>query len=102
MRSNTIKQQTIDEVKKVLKKRKIFYVSTDFPFLQVNGIYLTYKAKVMNAYLRQRGYLMLKAKDYDFSLADKKHSIRGNRLIWISATNFINNVKPKGFENKLN
>lgn len=93
MKSNTIKQETIDEVKKVLNKRKNFYVSTDFPFLQVNGLYLTYKAKVMNAYLRQKGYLMLKAKDYDFSLADKKHRITGNRIIWITATNFINNVK---------
>lgn len=93
MKSETIKQQTINEVKTVLKKRKKFYVSTDFPFLQMNGIYLTYKAKIMNAYLRQKGYLMLKAKDYDLSLADRKNKIRGNRIIWITATNFINYKK---------
>lgn len=93
MKSETIKQQTINEVKEVLKKRKKFYISTDFPFLQLDGFYLTYKAKIMNAYLRQKGYLMLKAKDYDLSLADKKNRIRGNRNIWITATNFINYKK---------
>jgi len=93
MKSETIKQQTINEVKKVLKKGKKFYISTDFPFLQLDGFYLTYKAKIMNTYLRQKGYLMLKAKDYDFSLVDKKNRIRANRNIWITATNFINYKK---------
>ena len=51
----TIKQQTIEAINKVLRSNKKFYISSDFPFIQLVGLYLTYQAKVMNEYLREKG-----------------------------------------------
>jgi transcription termination factor Rho len=90
MRTDTIKQTTINEVKKVLKKNKKFYTSSDFPFLQIINFYITYQGRVMNQYLRQRGFVMIKAKELGSFKSNEKHSIRGNRNIWISAKNYIN------------
>jgi hypothetical protein len=90
MKTETIKQQTINEVKKVLKKSKKFYTSSDFPFLQIINFYITYQGRVMNQYLRQRGFIIVKAKELDLFKSDEKHSIRGNRNVWISTKNYIN------------
>jgi hypothetical protein len=90
MRTDTLKLATIEEVKKALRKGKKFYTSSDFPFIQMDGFYLTYRAKIMNMYLRKRGYLMIKAKEIGLSKSNEKHSIRANRNIWISVTNYIN------------
>ena len=90
MKTDTLKLATIEEVKKVLRKGKKFYTSSDFPFMQMDGFYLTYKAKIMNEYLRKKGFLIVKAKEIGLSKSNGKHSIRANRNIWITATNYIN------------
>jgi hypothetical protein len=59
----------------------------------MDGFYLTYKAKVMNEYLRKRGFIIVKAKELSLFKSNEKHSIRGNRNIWITATNYINYKK---------
>jgi len=95
MRSNTIKQATIDTIDQVLKSHKRFYVSTDFPFLQLDGFYLTYKAKIMNQYLIEKGYTMVRAKDVDLNTLTKQSDVkvRANRNIWIKTENYINYKK---------
>ncbi|MFA5207434.1 MAG: hypothetical protein WC428_02140 [Candidatus Paceibacterota bacterium] len=93
--SRSIKQKTIEEIDKVLKKRKKFYVSSDFPFVQLIGFYLTYKAKIMNQYLIEKGYTMVQAKDVDLNTLTKQSDVkvRANRNIWIKTENYINYKK---------
>lgn len=85
---NTIKQQTIDAIKKVLKRNRKYYISSDFPFVQTFLYYITYRGKVMNEYLRDRGFLIMDAKDVDIAKIDGR-KVRGNRNIYIKAENFI-------------
>jgi len=85
---NTIKQQTIDAIKKVLKTNRKYYISSDFPFVQTVLYYITYRGKVMNEYLRDRGYLLMNAKDVNIASIDGK-KVRGNRNIYIKTENFI-------------
>ena len=73
----TIKQATINTINKVLRTNKKFYISSDFPFIQLVGLYLTYQAKVMNEYLREKGFTV----------------VRANRNIWLKTKDFINYKK---------
>jgi maleate cis-trans isomerase len=93
MRTETIKQATINEVKKVLRKNKKFYTSSDFPFVQIINFYITYQGKIMNEYLRQKGFVIVKAKEISLFKSNEKHSIRDNRNIWIKVNDYINYKK---------
>lgn len=87
----TIKQTTIEAINKVLRSHKKFYISSDFPFVQLIGLYLTYQAKVMNQYLIEKGFTMVQGKDVDLKRTDVK--VRANRNIWIKTANYINYKK---------
>jgi maleate cis-trans isomerase len=87
----TIKQATIEMINKVLKSNKKFYISSDFPFVQLVGFYLTYQAQVMNEYLREKGFTVVRAKDVNLKRTDVK--VRANRNIWLKTENFINYKK---------
>ena len=87
----TIKQATIEMINKVLKSNKKFYISSDFPFVQLVGFYLTYQAQVMNEYLREKGFTVVRAKDVNLKRTDVK--VRANRNIWLKTANFINYKK---------
>jgi hypothetical protein len=87
----TIKQATINTINQVLKTNKKFYISSDFPFIQLVGLYLTYQAQVMNKYLIEKGFTVVKAKDVNLQRTDVK--VRANRNIWIKTENFINYKK---------
>ena len=87
----TIKQTTIEAINKVLRSHKKFYISSDFPFVQLIGLYLTYQAKVMNQYLIEKGFTMVQGKDVDLKRTDVK--VRANRNIWLKTANFINYKK---------
>ena len=87
----TIKQQTIEAINKVLRSNKKFYISSDFPFVQLIGLYLTYQAKVMNQYLIEKGFTVVLAKDVDLKRTDVK--VRANRNIWLKTKDFINYKK---------
>ena len=87
----TIKQQTIEAINKVLRSHKKFYISSDFPFVQIVNLYLTYHAQVMNRYLIEKGFTVVRMKDVDLKRTDVK--VRANRNIWIKTANYINNKK---------
>jgi hypothetical protein len=87
----TIKQATIEAINKVLRTNKKFYISSDFPFIQLIGIYLTYQAKIMNQYLIEKGFTVVRAKDVNLKRTDVK--VRANRNIWLKTENFINYKK---------
>lgn len=87
----TIKQQTIEAINKVLRSNKKFYISSDFPFVQLVGLYLTYQAKIMNQYLIEKGFTVVLAKDVDLKRTDV--NVRANRNIWIKTANYINYKK---------
>jgi hypothetical protein len=87
----TIKQETINIINKVLRSHKKFYISTDFPFIQLTGFYLNYRAKIMNTYLQEKGYTMVRAKDVNLKRTDV--NVRGSRNIWLKTENFINYKK---------
>ena len=87
----TIKQVTIEAINKVLRTNKKFYISSDFPFIQLIGIYLTYQAKIMNQYLIEKGFTVVRAKDVNLKRTDVK--VRANRNIWLKTENFINYKK---------
>jgi hypothetical protein len=84
----TVKQQTINAVKKVLEKRRKYYISSDFPIVQMIDYYITYQGRVMNEYLRQRGYTLVKANEIDLSQIDNK-KVRANRNVWITFNNYL-------------
>ena len=77
----TIKKSTTDIIDKVLRSHKKFYISSDFPIVQLIGFFLTYKAKIMNQYLIEKGYTMVRAKDVDLNKLTGKSDIkvRANR-----------------------
>ena len=87
----TIKQATINTINKVLKSNKKFYISSDFPFVQIVNFYLTYQAQVMNEFLRSKGFTIVQAKDVDLKRSDV--NVRANRNIWIKTANYINYKK---------
>ena len=87
----TIKQATINTINKVLRSNKKFYISSDFPFIQIANLYLTYQAQVMNKYLIEKGFTVVRAKDVNLQRTDVK--VRANRNIWIKTENFINYKK---------
>jgi hypothetical protein len=91
----TIKQATIEAINKVLRSHKKFYISSDFPFVQLIGLYLTYQAKIMNQYLIEKGFTVVLAKDVDLNrltgCSDVK--VRANRNIWIKTGDYINYKK---------
>lgn len=87
----TIKQATINTINKVLKSNKKFYISSDFPFVQIINFYLTYQAQVMNEFLRSKGFTIVQAKDVDLKRSDV--NVRANRNIWIKTANYINYKK---------
>ena len=90
----TIKQATINTINKVLRTNKKFYISSDFPFVQLVGLYLTYQAQVMNEYLREKGFTVVRAKDIDLKRTGRTDvKVRANRNIWIKTENFINYKK---------
>ena len=91
----TIKVITIEAIDKVLHTHKKFYISTDFPFLQLDGFYLTYQAKIMNKYLQEKGFTMIQAKDVDLNKLTGKSDVkvRANRNVWIKTEKFINYKK---------
>jgi hypothetical protein len=95
METITIKQATIEAINKVLRSHKKFYVSSDFPFAQLEGFYLTYQAKIMNKYLIEKGFTMVQAKDVNLNkLTGCTYvNVRTNRNIWIKTENFINYKK---------
>jgi hypothetical protein len=84
----TIKQQTIEAINKVLRTHKKFYISSDFPFVQIINFYLTHQGRVMNQYLREKGFTVVLAKDVDLKRTDV--NVRANRNIWIKTVNYIN------------
>jgi hypothetical protein len=86
---HTIKEATIADIKSVLKKRKKFYLSTDFPFKQMTGIYCTYQGKVLNDYLRSKGYIFVRANKIDLPSLTK-NKINGNRNIILKFSSYIN------------
>ena len=69
----TIKQATIEAINKVLR------------------LYLTYQAKIMNQYLIEKGFTVVRAKDVNLKRTDVK--VRANRNIWLKTENFINYKK---------
>ena len=91
----TIKQETINTINKVLRTKKKFYISTDFPFIQLVGLYLTYQAKVINTYLQEKGFTMVRAKDVNLDrlTGDVNVKVRANRNIWLKTANYINYKK---------
>ena len=91
----TIKATTIETIDKVLRSHKKFYTSIDFPFLQLDGFYLTYQAKIMNKYLQEKGFTMIQAKDVDLNKLTGKSDVkvRANRNVWIKTEKFINYKK---------
>jgi hypothetical protein len=94
MKTDTIKQSTIRIIKEVLHKNKKFYISSDFPFTQLIGLYLTYQAHVMNEFLRERGFTIVRARDIDLKRTGRTDvKVRANRNIWIKTENFINYKK---------
>ena len=95
MKTLTIKGTTIEAIDKVLRKNKKFYISSDFPFAQLEGFYLTYKAKIMNKYLIEKGFTMVQGKDVNLSklTGHPVVNVRANRNIWIKTENFINYKK---------
>jgi hypothetical protein len=95
MKTDTIKQATIEAIDKVLRSHKKFYISLDFPFVQLIGFYLTYQAKIMNQYLQGKGFTMVQAKDVDLNRLTGRTDVkvRANRNIWIKTENFINYKK---------
>ena len=95
MKTLTIKGVTIEAINKVLRTNKKFYISSDFPFLQLDGFYLTYQAKIMNKYLIEKGFTMVQAKDVDLNALTKQSDVkvRANRNIWIKTEKFINYKK---------
>ena len=95
MRTTTIKQQTIEAVNKVLRTRKKFYISSDFPFVQIVNFYLTHQGRVMNQYLIQKGFTVVLAKDVDLNRLTGRSdvNVRANRNIWIKTENYINYKK---------
>ena len=84
----TVKQQTINEVKKVLQKHRKFYISSDFPFVQIIRFHITYQGRVMNEYLRQRGFTLVKANEIDLTQLGN-FKIRANRNVWITFNNYL-------------
>ena len=95
MKTTTIKETTIEAIDKVLRSHKKFYTSTDFPFLQLDGFYLTYQAKIMNKYLIEKGFTMVHGKDVNLSklTGHPVVNVRANRNVWIKTENFINYKK---------
>jgi hypothetical protein len=95
MRTNTIKHQTIEAINKVLRSHKKFYISSDFPFVQIINFYLTHQGKVMNQYLIQKGFTVVLAKDVDLNRLTGRTDVkvRANRNVWIKTKNFINYKK---------
>ena len=90
----TIKQATINTIDRVLNSNKKFYISSDFPFIQLVGLYLTYQAKVMNEYLREKGFTVVRAKDIDLKRTGRTDvKVRANRNIWLKTKDFINYKK---------
>ena len=87
----TIKQATINTIDRVLNSNKKFYISSDFPFVQLVGLYLTYQAKIMNQYLIEKGFTVVRAKDVNLQRTDVK--VRANRNIWLKTANYINYKK---------
>ena len=85
---STIKARTIEAVQKVLRSHRKYYISSDFPFLQIVNFYVTYQGKIMNDYLRQKGYLIVKAEEIDISGIDGR-KVRKNRNVYITANNYI-------------
>ena len=84
----TIKARTIEAVQKVLRSHRKYYISTDFPFLQIVNFYVTHQGKIMNDYLRQKGYLIVKAKEIDIQRIDGR-KVRKNSNVYITANNYI-------------
>ena len=87
----TIKQATIEAINKVLRSHKKFYISSDFPFVQIINFYLTHQGRVMNQYLIQKGFTVVLAKDVNLKRTDVK--VRANRNIWLKTKDFINYKK---------
>lgn len=95
MKTDTIKQSTIRIIKEVLHQNKKYYVSSDFPFVQMIGFIITYQAKVMNKFLHERGFMRVKAKELDFKLIDSDVKVRGNRNVYITMNNYLRYKKEK-------
>ena len=91
----TIKQQTIEAINKVLRTNKKFYISSDFPFVQIINFYLTHQGRVMNQYLIEKGFTVVLAKDVDLNKLTGRTdvNVRANRNIWIKTANYINYKK---------
>jgi hypothetical protein len=85
---HTVKEATIADIKSVLKSRKKFYLTTDFPFTQMLGGYLTYQARVMNEYLRENGYIFVRAGNLNMSALTKK-KIRTNKNVILKLSRYI-------------
>jgi hypothetical protein len=95
MKTDTIKQSTIRQIKEVLHQNKKYYISSDFPFVQIIGLYLTYQAKVMNKFLHERGFMRVKAKEIDFNMINSNVKVRGNRNVYITMNNYLRYKKEK-------
>jgi hypothetical protein len=88
LKRTTIKEKTIEAIKAVLRSRRKYYISSDFPFLQIINFYLTYQGKVMNNYLHSKGYLIVVAKEIDTARIDGR-KVRKNRNVFITMNNYI-------------
>ena len=95
MRTDTIKFATISQVKDVLRSNKKYYVSTDFPFIQLDGFYISYQGKVMNRFLHDKGFMMVKGKELDFNKINSNVKVRGNRNVYITMNNYLRYKKEK-------
>lgn len=93
MKQNTIKQYTISQIREVLHKNNTFYTSSDFPFIQLEGFYITYQAKVMNRFLHERGFIRVKGSEIDFNKLDCK--VHGNRNVYLTYNNYLRYKKEK-------
>src|ERR1035437_1589132 len=101
MKTDTIKQSTIRIIKEVLHKNKKYNISSDFPFVQIIGFIITYQAKVMNKFLHERGFMMVKAKELDFKLIDSNLKVHGSRNVYLTYNNYLKYKKERSEERRV-
>lgn len=84
----TIKQQTIEAIKKVLRRSKKYYVKADFPFQQEKDGYITHQGRVFREYMRSKGFMWVRAKEINTDAIDGR-KLRKNNTVVIKPGNYI-------------
>ena len=84
----SVKAATIADIQATLAKRRKYYISSDFPFIQTKDGYTTYQGRILEKFLREKGYVRVRANEIDLARIDNRN-VRGNRNVMIKLKDYI-------------